>query len=280
VGATVSAARRQSSSGGARGEGTSAWAILRELVVETIGDATHADGLLSSAISASNLESPPTSADGVVSFAKTHLLPLLRDEAGARIAVAMIATLESSLSSLRRAGTAESGRRRRDDHDTLPPSPLAPSTPTLPPMRAKQPSITGDERRPVALLIGADALERSALARALVQAGLDVRSIDTADALATMLARGDAVRLAIVDVDRDDAESIFAALAESRRDVPIVARTSGRGGTLDDARTADLKIVYSYARHRPPADVIERIRECAMHDDPASLPSAWPPASE
>ncbi len=256
------------------GEGTSAWAILHELFVEILGDAGRVGVLLSTALAASGLESPPTSGDAVVTFAKTHLLPLVRDEVGARTAVAWIAQLESRLAAVPPATTQESGRRRRDQRDTVPvpPPPKPPLPVTLPPFRKKLPSITGDERRPVALLVGAHALERSGLARALVQAGIDVRSVETVQALATMLAGESAVRLAIVDLDGADAKSIVSTVAASRPDLPVVARTAQGGVSADEASAAGMKVVYAYARRQPPPDVVERIRALAMPEEPASAP--------
>ena len=265
--------RRVPSASHSGGDGTSAWAILHELFVETLGDARRVGVLLSSALAASGLESPPTSGDAVVTFAKTHLLPLVRDEVGARTAVAWIAQLESRLAALPPATPQESGRRRRDQRDTVPVPPQKPPIPvTLPPFRKKLPSITGDERRPVALLVGARALERSGLARALVQAGIDVRSVETVQALATMLAGENAVRLAIVDLDGEDAKSIVSTVVASRPDLPVVARTAQGGVSADEASAAGLKVVYAYARRMPPPDVVERIRALALPEEPASAP--------
>lgn len=266
----MSADRERDSSRGADGEGTSAWAVLHDLLVE-LSDASRAGALLSSALGASKADSPPTSVDAVLAFAEAHLLPFVRAAVGAPAAAAFMATLEAKLSATGHAVVQQSGRRRRDERDTMPAPSLTPPTPSVPPMRKRLPSISGDVRRPIALLVAANALERSALARALVQTGVDVRSIETTAALATMLAGEDVVRLAIVDLDRDDAPSVLAALAESRPGLAVVARTGG--GAVDAARAAGLNVVYTYARRHPPADAIERIREYAMREDPAATPA-------
>jgi hypothetical protein len=109
--------------------------------------------------------------------------------------------------------------------------------------------------RQVVLLIEPSAHHRAALARALVAAGFDVRSLETLGTARTP-------RFAIVnleDLKEKDADTLLAALLDRHREVPLVLRSSDPGDAEAGARTLGLNVALSFAKDALEREVVARI---------------------
>lgn len=109
--------------------------------------------------------------------------------------------------------------------------------------------------RQVVLLVEPSAHHRAALARALVAAGFDVRSLDT-------LGPGRTPRIAIVnleDLKEKDADVLLAALLDAHRDVPLVLRSSDPADAAAGARTLGLNVALSFAKDALEREVVARV---------------------
>jgi hypothetical protein len=109
--------------------------------------------------------------------------------------------------------------------------------------------------RHVVLLIEPSAHRRAALARALVAAGFDVRSLET-------LGTARIPRFAIVnleDLKDKDADNLLAALLDAHREVPLVLRSSDPGEAEAGARTLGLNVALSFAKDALEREVVARV---------------------
>jgi hypothetical protein len=116
----------------------------------------------------------------------------------------------------------------------------------------------------VVLLIEPSAHRRAALARALVAAGFDVRSLDTLETARTP-------RFAIVnleDLKEKDADVLLAALLDAHREVPLVLRSSDPSEAQADARTLGLNVALSFAKDALEREVVARVCQWCRSGSP------------
>lgn len=105
------------------------------------------------------------------------------------------------------------------------------------------------------LLIEPSALHRAALARALVAAGFDVRSLET-------LGAGRKPRFAIVnleDLKERDADTLLSSLLGAHHEVPLVIRSSDPGDAAAGARTLGLNVALSFPKDALEREVVARV---------------------
>lgn len=126
--------------------------------------------------------------------------------------------------------------------------------------------------RPLVLLVDADALSRSRLARALVSEGFDVR-----------LALGDfddaeRPRLAIVHLDEQSGKrsGILRALLDGYPKVPVMLRAEHPAAAAAHAQRLGLKVVQAFPSTESFKDVIARAREMVV----GRARTLAPPSSE
>lgn len=109
--------------------------------------------------------------------------------------------------------------------------------------------------RQVVLLVEPSALHRAALARALVIAGFDVRSLES-------LGTTRKPRFAIVnleDLKEKDADVLLAALLDAHREVPLVLRSSDPGEAATGFRILGLNVALSFAKDALEREVVARV---------------------
>jgi hypothetical protein len=109
--------------------------------------------------------------------------------------------------------------------------------------------------RQVVLLIEPSALHRAALARALVGAGFEVRSLDNLGTARTP-------RFAIVnleDLKFKDADALLAVLLDAHREVPLVLRSSDPSDAEAGFRTLGFNVALSVAKDALEREVVARI---------------------
>jgi hypothetical protein len=111
--------------------------------------------------------------------------------------------------------------------------------------------------RQVVLLVEPSAHRRAALARALVAAGFDVRSLETLGTARTP-------RFALVnleDLQEKDADVLLAALLDAHSAVPLVLRSSDPADAAAGVRTLGLNVVLSFAKDALESEVVARVSQ-------------------
>jgi hypothetical protein len=128
--------------------------------------------------------------------------------------------------------------------------------------------------RPLVLLVDADALSRSRLARALVREGFDVRVAlgDFDDA--------ERPRLAIIHLDEqsDNREGILGALLDGYPRVPVMLRAANPAAAAAQAKQLGVQVVQAFLASESFKDVIARAKQMVVGTDHTVPPPA--PASE
>ena len=254
------------------------WALIHHALARALGSQVRASALIASALEATKLPAPPMSLRDVLRFVSTHLFSTLTSAVGEYAAFSLTETLSAQLRELdEQSGEAfpiEARVFSRDDAPKIPmtglgsqsvPPNLTPSgrpAPLQSMFRKKQPSISGEEGRPLVLIALADPLERSWFARTLVCAGLDVRSGGTPQELAEIL-RSPALRVAVVDVDQADAAPVLRAIADLRPTLPLVVCTeNGESATLK-ARSAGLIPPRVHEKTSPRQELVDCVVQYA-----------------
>jgi hypothetical protein len=286
-----------------RHQHTTPWAVLTLILVQTAGP-QNATGLLEKALAEADLAALPCSAGDVVAFVRTHLLPqFVASGLGLERAIVLLEQLEFQLwqhghrdvprpvadpAALR--PPFPSGVQLRADRASegassdSPPPPVAgeeaepparrvlPRLATTAPLRESIP-VTGDETRPRVLLLGADALERASLARALVWEGFDARSAENIEELEHVL-RTEQPRLAVVDLQRRDAPLLLEKLAAMNPAPALVVCTNDPARARTVALEAGLEVLHVYSPCTSRRERIQRICECAAARRDVDAPPA------
>jgi hypothetical protein len=131
--------------------------------------------------------------------------------------------------------------------------------------------------RPLVLLVEADVLSRSRLARALVSEGFDVRLTlgDFDDA--------ERPRLAVVRVDREfgNASGILPALFHGYPSVPVLLRADDPAAAAGHARQLGLQVVLAFPSTASFKDILACAKETAIGAaDTIPPPTPPPPAGD
>jgi ActR/RegA family two-component response regulator len=257
----MAAARKQ-------GDGTSPWATLDRLVTRAVGDERRTASILSAALAAARAATRPETADEVAAFARDHLLPALVDLLGARVVRAFAETLAQDLERPIPVAVRRAVARRRD---TVP----SPASARAAPPVARRRSITGEAGRPMVFVYEPDALQRSSIARALVPAGFDVRSMGTLPELAKLLRSVEPAHFAVVDVSEVGDGSPLRAFGESRRDLPLVLRSPRPNGATALAREHGVTVLRVFAREDSVGELVASLREAAEPPEAAAGRSSF-----
>jgi hypothetical protein len=286
-----------------RHEHTTPWAVLTLLLVQTAGP-RNAGSLLEKALAEAHLAGLPSSAGDVVAFVRQHLLPaFVASGLGLERAIVLLEQLEFRLwqdghrdvprpvaDPVAPRPPLPSGvhvRVERASKAAPPDSPPAPvpGEEAEPPARRVLPRlatptgsresvpVTGDETRPRVLLLGADALERASLARALVWEGFDARSAENLEELEQVL-RTERPRLAVVDLQRRDASLLLKKLAAINPAPALVVCANDPARARAAAREAGLEVLHVYSPCTSRRERIQRICECAAARRDVDAPPA------
>jgi hypothetical protein len=125
--------------------------------------------------------------------------------------------------------------------------------------RKKQPSISGEEGRPLALITLTDPLERSGLARALVSEGVDVRSNETLHELLEILREPVILRVGVVDGDRTDLAPVLRAIVELRPALPLIVCTADAEIASMRLRGTGLRLLHVHEKKSSLRELVDSI---------------------
>jgi hypothetical protein len=253
--------------------GPSPWTTLNFLLTCALGDQVRAGEVISSALAASRLPVAPMSRADVLRFVKTHLLATLAVAVGEYSAFSLIDTFSTKLEECSEetpeplapstgASTPAGSSAHSDSGPDGSSGSMAPAAP--PPLqsmfRRRQPSISGEEGRPLALIALSDPLERSWLARTLVGEGLDVRSSETIHELLEILRDPAILRLGVVDIERRDLWPVLRTIIELRPSLPlIVCTTTDAADASVYVRAAGLRLLHVHEKTSPQRELLDRI---------------------
>jgi hypothetical protein len=202
----------------------------------------------------------PRDGDEILRFAWAHLMTPVAEALGVRAATQFISDLQAAIEHDRPSSTVRvpaTSDVRAARHMTSEPFPSSDEPPTQRPS-AKAPAA----RRLSVLLIDGDRLGRSSLARALVQARIDVRVADDATGAAEALDDlASPVDVVLADADAADFDRVVVRVQLRRPGLRIIARArppaSAHESGTRPVRPGVAALVWKTTRA---ADLIEQLR--------------------
>lgn len=228
---------------------TEAQQALLWLLETALGAREPAERLVAMALTRAGKSTLPESAPDVLAFVRTHLIELMNVQMGSQPTVALLADLEARLdppvpSYVREISVRPTliGGTRRD-----------PQGGSVPPSSAEEPMAV--------VLVDADRVGRTALARALVRARCEVTVVDTPGDLNAALDAAEPVDVALVDTSHAASNAILELLVRRRPGVPVVVRSTD----VEGARARLTHVTAAWVDVRPddaPADeLIDAMRQ-------------------
>jgi hypothetical protein len=213
------------------------------------GGVDDARAALAEALALAGRDELPTSGSELVAFVRAHLLESLTEHIGPRLTMALLDDLAAQL-----------------DPSGIPPPPDSEAPPSSVPRPVARmimhpgsaPRVTG--LRLGVLLVDADRVGRTTLARALLRAQSNVTLIDTVPDLVAVINADEVVDVMLLDVAHPAAKAIVELLVRSRPDAAVVAR----GGNLTTTRAflTDLGVTKLDVRSReaPAEELIDALK--------------------
>jgi hypothetical protein len=244
----LSFTRKPGAATGAAGgshEQSPAQSALVSLLEMAYGSAVSAEVAIAHALSLAGRDELPAAAVDVISFARAHLTATLTAEVGPRLTMALLDDLVARL------------EPSDADAASVPPVSMPRPVARVRLAPASRPRVV---THPRVVLVDADRVGRTVLARAMVRADWEVTVVESVADLAAMLASGDPVDAAIVDAQHPSAHTIVEALAVERPGVTVVARSADAASAR--ALLTSLRVTRQDVRSRdaPPEELIEAVR--------------------
>jgi len=221
---------------------TSAQRTLLQLLEMACGATEPALEAIRQAMVLAGREDLPLTGPEIVAFVRAHIVTPLTDQIGPRLTMAMLDDLVEKL------GVEDADASGEAQVSVPPPASMPRPIARLRPRPGSSPRV---KPRLSVVLVDADRVGRSGVARALLRAKWDVTAVDSAAEMASTLDAGEPVDLLLVDAHHAELETILAAVVSARPNVAVVIRS------WDAARSRAL-----LAAHR-----IERC-EVRSHDAP------------
>jgi len=197
--------------GGSQGQ-SSAHRTLLSLLELAYGSVAPAHAAVDRALAlAGRHELPPTGPE-LVAFARAHLMTALTDDIGPRLTIALIDDLVAQL----------------DPASATPQGSVPPASMPRPVARAARPASSPRVRgTPLGvLLVDADPIARTALARAILRAQFEVTVVDSVADLRAALRAGETIDVAVVDAQHPAGHSIVEELAHARPASAVLVRST------------------------------------------------------
>jgi hypothetical protein len=189
-------------------------------------------------------ELPPTPGE-LVAFVRAHLLTPLSDHIGPRLTMALVDDLIAQVD----------------------PSAAHVADPSIPPSSMPRPvraalrerSGPAPVRRGV-LLVDADRVGRTAVARALLRASWEVTVVDSPEDLEAALGSGDRIDVVLVDATHPRAQAVVEAVAGVRPDVAVVARSGDAIRTRAVLAGLGVTRLEVRSREAPAEELVDAVR--------------------
>jgi hypothetical protein len=161
-------------------------------------------------------EDLPLTGPEIVAFVHAHLVPLLSDQIGPRLTMALLEDLVAEL------GTGETDASGGMQSSVPPPASIP-----RPIARMRTGPVSSPRVKPKhsVVLVDGDRVGRSGVARAFLRAKWDVTAVDTAADLAATLQAGESVDVVLIDGHHAEAETILAMILRARPNAAVVVRS-------------------------------------------------------
>jgi CheY-like chemotaxis protein len=194
---------------------TSAQRTLLTLLELACGATESALEAVRQAMVLAEREDLPLTGPEIVAFAHAHLVPVLSDQIGPRLTMALLDDLVAEL------GTDEADASGDAEASVPPPASIPRPIARMRP----RPSSPRVKPKHSVVLVDADRVGRSGVARALLRAKWDVAAVDTAADLAATLHAGESIDLLLIDGHHPEAEAILAAVLRASPNAAVVVRS-------------------------------------------------------
>jgi CheY-like chemotaxis protein len=184
------------------------------------GSAGDASAAVERALHRANRTDFPVSIPEILAFARAGLLPVLSDDLGPRLAMAV---LDDFLAK----HEERSGIRKKDA-----PASSAPASAKKPLGRiAVRPRKVAEPRRARLLLVDADRVGRTALARALLREGFEVAAVGSLEELGQLVRSGEGVDVVVLDDRHPGRLLVTETVVDGFPAASLVVRSNDEGTT-------------------------------------------------
>ncbi len=245
---------------------SSAQRALLRLLTTALADDGKARRAIHEALVEARESSLPIDSVELLEFVKAYLVPHMQREVGPKLVAAMLEDLEALIEH-EKAGDSSSrmaiSTRMPPPGEQAPPEiefPRDAPPPDLEPMPPPK-RVEMSESRPVVILLDTDRFGRAALARALVQGRCDVQVLDSPAEVVEVLRGNAPVHVLLTEIDGLELDAIFAALVETRPELPVIVRTKSPRSVAEHLlRTAGVANFDVIAKSSKNTEVIELVR--------------------
>ncbi|HEX8793579.1 MAG TPA: hypothetical protein VF765_21700 [Polyangiaceae bacterium] len=193
----------------------------------------------------------PLTGPDIVAFVRAHLVTPLTDQIGPRLTLALLDDLVEKLG-------GEDADASGEMQASVPPPASLPRP--IARMRTRRLSSPRVKPQFSLVLVDADRVGRSSVARALLRAKWDVTAVDTVSELVATLHAGEPIDMVLIDGHHADAQAMLEAVLSARPGAGIVMRSgdAGRARALLTALGAERFEVRSH--DAPTEELVEAAR--------------------
>jgi CheY-like chemotaxis protein len=200
-----------------RGDGAEPRELLATILASAYGSSEDAQAVIDHALEDGGRAELPDTGPELLTFVRAHLVPILSIDIGPRLTMAL-------LDDFIKKYEVRSGVRGKE----------AP-----------------DARRRSVILVDPDRIGRPVIARALLRAGCHVMVIESARQLEELVADGETVDVAVVDVMHPARLSLLESIVERFPEARLVVRSDSADGTRDLLHGLGATRFEVFPRHTP-----------------------------
>lgn len=230
---------------------TSAQRTLLSLLELACGASEPALEAIRQAMLLAGRDELPLTGPDLVAFVRAHLMTLLSDQIGPRLTMALLDDLVDKL------GVGDAEASEEVQASVPPPASIPRPIARMRPRPASSPRV---KPHLSVVLVDADRVGRSTVARALLRQKWDVTAVDSVAELVAALQAGDPVDTLLIDGHHADAEAMLEAVLSARPNVGVVMRSG------DPARARGLLAALGAERYEvrshdaPTEELVEAAR--------------------
>jgi hypothetical protein len=241
--------------GGSQDPQTGVQRTLVSLLEMAFGDVHSAHTAVASALVVAGRDELPREPAEMVAFVRAHMLTSLSDQIGPRLTMALVDDLllrldlpasvvvdEPPPSSVPRPIARIAARAASSG-----------SSPTIPSSRVRKATLG-------IILVDADRVGRTAVARALLRAHWDVTVVESTDELQSLVDVGEPVDVALVDAAHPAAPALLEAIAQRHPEMVVVARSADAIRTRAHLTELGLERFDVRSREAPAEELIDAIK--------------------
>lgn len=205
-------------------EAAEARALLSALMTTAYGSADDAHAALERALLRSSRKELPATIPELLTFLRAALLPVLSDDLGPRLAMAVLDDFIAK-------HEERSGIRRKDAGGAPAPAPSAPRPLGRIAVRPRKPPQAQAPHRTRVLLVDADRVGRSALARALLREGFEVATVGSLEELGEIVRSGEALDVVVLDDRHPGRLLVIETVVDGLPGASLVVRSAEEGAS-------------------------------------------------